>query len=57
MTKKFACADIGVDCEWHVHGDSEEEILKQVAEHAKTHGFDQVTPELKEKVTSAIKDE
>jgi predicted small metal-binding protein len=39
-------------------GDSEQEILEQAAEHARNeHGVNEITPELAEKVRSAIRDE
>ncbi len=57
MTKSFICTDIGIDCKWTATGQTNEEILKQVAEHAKEHGVTEVTPELIEKVTNAIKDQ
>ena len=56
MTKSFTCTDIGIDCKWSASGETVEEVLKQVAEHASKHGVTEVTPELVEKVTKAIKD-
>lgn len=57
MPKRMACADVGMDCDFEAMADSEEELMELVAEHAKrTHGIDEITPELKEKVEAAIKD-
>jgi predicted small metal-binding protein len=40
-----------------VRGNTEEEVLKNAAEHAKQYGIREVTPELKAKVRAAIRDE
>ncbi|MCA1782548.1 MAG: DUF1059 domain-containing protein [Dermatophilaceae bacterium] len=40
MTKELRCRDVGFDCEAVVTADSEEQVLPQVAAHAKTvHGL------------------
>ena len=57
MTKKFQCSDVVPECSWSATADTEEELMKQIPEHAKKHGFNEVTPELAEKVKSVIKDE
>ena len=36
MAKELFCRDIGPDCDAVVHGESDEEILAQVVEHAKS---------------------
>jgi predicted small metal-binding protein len=41
----------------HRPDNTEEEVLKNAAEHAKQHGIREVTPELKDKVKAAIRDE
>ena len=38
-------------------GNSEEEVLKNAMEHAKSHGIREATPELKAKAKAAIRDE
>jgi predicted small metal-binding protein len=40
-----------------VRGQTEQEVLKSVAEHAKEHGIREVTPELVAKVKANIRDE
>ena len=51
------CRDVGFDCAAVVRAGSDDEILRQAAEHAKTvHGV-QVTPEVAAKVRAAIRDE
>lgn len=59
MVKKIACADVGhTDCSWNAEADSEEELVKQVAEHAaEAHGMKEISAETAEKVKAAIKDE
>ena len=58
MGKMLKCRDVGVDCDFEVHGKTQEEILQKAAEHAKScHQGVQMTPELMAKVMGAIKDE
>lgn len=44
-------------CSHVVRGDSEEELLKNAEQHAKEHGFSEVTPELIEMIKANIEDE
>jgi predicted small metal-binding protein len=44
-------------CRHVVHGKTEEEVLRNAAEHAKAHGIREFTPELKQKARAAIRDE
>ena len=56
MAKQFACGAIVDDCEFTVSARTEEDLLKQVAEHAATaHGVKEVTPELAAQVKAAIR--
>jgi predicted small metal-binding protein len=55
--KILRCRDAGFDCEHEVRAESEEELLRQVAEHAQTVHDVEVTPELAEQVKSLIRDE
>lgn len=58
MAKNLCCRDVGVDCDFQAQGETEEEIMRQVAQHAKdAHGYDEVPPELAEKARAAIRDE
>lgn len=53
----FNCADIGIDCQWKIKATSEEELLQNIAKHAKTeHGVDSITPVLLNKVREAIRE-
>lgn len=58
MSKVLKCRDVGVDCDFVARGESEQEVLKQTAEHAKQdHGMDGIPPELMAKVKAAVHDE
>ena len=58
MGKMLACKDVGVDCDFVIHGNDEADILRQAAEHAKgCHNNVQMTPQLQAKLRSLIKDE
>jgi len=58
MTLVVHCRDVGFDCEGVVKAESEEELLKQVAEHAASaHGVEEVTEEIAGKVKSVIRTE
>jgi predicted small metal-binding protein len=59
MGKIVECAkvDPSSGCTHVVRGNTEEEVLKKAAEHAKQHGIREVTLELQAKVKAAIRDE
>ncbi len=55
--KVIHCRDVGVACDFVARGETEEEILYQCAEHARyAHGME-LSPELTEKIRSAIHEE
>jgi predicted small metal-binding protein len=57
MGKQLQCGDVVAGCKATFAAESEEEILKQVAEHAAhAHGVTDVSPELLGKVRSAIRE-
>ncbi len=58
MAKTVNCRDVGVDCDFVAQGETEQEVLQQCAEHARTaHGMSEIPPELATKVRAAIRDE
>jgi predicted small metal-binding protein len=58
MSKVVKCRDVGVDCDFVARGETEREVLKQCAEHARTeHGMDPIPADLLTKVKAAIRDE
>ena len=60
MVKMLRCKHIGPDanCQFVAQGATNEEILQQVAEHAKrVHGITEVSPELIQSALANIQDE
>jgi len=50
------CKDVGMDCGFEATAETEEELMKKIAEHAaEVHGMKTIPPELLEKVKAAIK--
>ncbi|SNT39833.1 DUF1059 domain-containing protein [Tropicimonas sediminicola] len=57
MTKVLRCGNLMPGCDYEARGETEEDILKAAAAHAKeVHGLD-VTPELVEQVKGQIEEE
>lgn len=55
--KTLYCRDAGFDCKGVIQANTEEEVLKQAAQHAlEVHGVS-VTPELAQQLRTLIKDE
>jgi predicted small metal-binding protein len=58
MAKILRCKDVGMDCDAEIRAETEEEILKQAAEHAeKVHDMTEISEEQLTKVREAIRDE
>ena len=58
MAKVVNCRDVGFDCDAVVRAETEEDALKQVAEHARTvHNLETVSDEVVAKVRSVMRDE
>ena len=58
MAKVLRCADVGFDCEGVIGAETEDEVMAQAAEHARTaHGMTDITPETAEQIRSLIRDE
>jgi ketosteroid isomerase-like protein/predicted small metal-binding protein len=58
MAKVLRCRDVGLDCEDELRGETEEDILRQAAEHAHSaHDIRDMSPDLVQKVRAAIRDE
>ena len=58
MAKVLRCNDVGFECEGVIHAETEEEVLKQAAEHAKSeHNLEEISDEVVEKIRAAIQDE
>jgi predicted small metal-binding protein len=58
MAKIIRCKDVGMDCDFEARAETEEELLKKVAEHAgTTHDMKEIPEEVLAKVRAAIKEE
>jgi predicted small metal-binding protein len=57
--KTINCREAGFECDYIVKGQTEEEVMKNGADHAiREHGLksEDITPQFKEKVRSLIRD-
>jgi predicted small metal-binding protein len=53
--KQFNCGDIVPGCEWTIEGETDDDILENVGEHAReAHGMDEVPPEVQDRVRGLI---
>ena len=58
MAKVLRCSYVGFECDGVIRGETEEEVMQQAAEHAKTvHDVRALTDEIVQKVRAAIEDE
>jgi predicted small metal-binding protein len=58
MAKVLRCSDLMPGCDYVAKGESEQDVLRQAAEHARTvHNINEITPERANQVQSAIHDE
>ena len=58
MSKVLKCSDVNPGCNTEIRGDSEHDVLRKAAEHAKTaHNMQSIPPEVLSKVKGAIHDE
>lgn len=56
MGYKLSCADVGANCDFEATGETMEELMKKVTEHAKqVHNMSSIPPELMAKAQAAIK--
>ena len=57
MANTYTCRDVGVDCDWRTSGETEEEVMANIGEHAaEVHPDIELTPELMATVRGVIKD-
>lgn len=57
MTLEVRCRDMGFDCDGVVHSETQEDLLQQVAAHAKSvHGVTEITEEIVTQVKSVIRE-
>ncbi len=58
MAKVLKCSDLNPGCNFEARGNSDDEVLKNVAEHAKTaHNMQSIPPDVLSKARSAIHEE
>jgi predicted small metal-binding protein len=58
MAKVLRCKDVGMDCDFEARAETEEEVLKQAAEHAAaTHDMHEIPPDVLAKIRAAIRNE
>lgn len=55
--KVLHCRDLGFDCQGVVRAETEEELMRHVAEHAKAVHKLEVTPELAEQAKALVREE
>jgi predicted small metal-binding protein len=55
--KTLHCSDAGFDCQGIIRANSEEEVLKQAAQHAREAHNVAVTPEMADQLKKLIKEE
>lgn len=52
------CRDLGSECQWEGHAETEEEIFEMAKDHgAAEHGMEKMSDEFWEKARAAIRDE
>ena len=54
--KVLRCRDVGFECEGEIHAESDDEILRQAAEHVQTVHNLTVTPEMVADIRTKIRD-
>jgi predicted small metal-binding protein len=55
MAKEMRCRDLGIACDQVIRADSEEELIRRVAQHAlMVHGIDLTEPQLFEQLKELI---
>ena len=58
MAKVLHCAEVVPGCAHTMHGESEDEVMRQAAQHAASeHDMAEVPADLAEKIRGRIKDE
>lgn len=58
MAKILRCKDVGMDCDFEARAETEEEVLKQAAEHAAAaHDMQEIPQDVLAKVRAAIRNE
>ncbi len=56
-TYKYTCKAMGVACEWTASGETEEDLMRAVSDHARTHDPNEIPTDLLHKVLAAIREQ
>jgi predicted small metal-binding protein len=52
----FRCADLGQQCDWEVHGSSQEEVVQQAEEHGReAHNMRNISEPMRYKIRNNIR--
>ena len=55
--KELRCRDAGFDCDEVIQGENEQEVMSQVAEHARdAHGMDEIDEDTGQQIRQLIHD-
>ena len=58
MSKVLKCSDVNPGCNYEIRGETEHDVLRRAAEHAKKdHNMANIPPDVLAKVKGAIRDE
>jgi predicted small metal-binding protein len=58
MSKVLNCADVNPGCNFEIRGETEHDVLRKAADHAKSaHNMESIPPDVFAKVKGAIRDE
>ncbi len=54
--RQLSCRDVGVDCDFLVRAETEDELWELASAHgARMHGVKEISPDMRIKIKSAIK--
>lgn len=57
MAKKISCRDVGVDCDYEAEAETEEELMRELEDHAREdHGMEEIPQTLLPKIKGAIRE-
>jgi predicted small metal-binding protein len=57
MKKLFCCTDLGIECNWEGSAETVEELLKKIAEHARTaHNVKEMNESMRIKIIGKMRD-
>ncbi len=56
--KTYTCRDVGVNCDWKTTGQTKDEVMGKIRDHARTtHNMQEIPKDLAAKVDTAIRDQ